>query len=131
MAVTPRQLEGLRAQIETRARVLREQVENARADIEATPTALQDPAEDTAAHGEQRSRDAVRSAEQNRDTGELREIAAALTRMDEGRYGECIHCGRDIPFARLEVQPTALRCVPCQQRFEKAHPTEIRAAPMH
>ena len=131
MALKQEQRAGLRAQLEIRARLLRDEVEAARVEIEAAPALLRDPVEDAAAHGEQRSRDAVRSAEQDRDTGELREIAAALARMDDGRYGECIDCGRAIPFARLEAQPTALRCVPCQQRFEKAHPVEIRAAPMH
>lgn len=130
MPLTQEQLQGLRAQLEARARTLRDEVALAREDIAGAPTLTQDTVEDAAEHGAQRSRDAVRSAEQDRDTGELREIAAALTRMDEGRYGECFDCGRDVPFARLEVQPTALRCVPCQQRFEKAHPMDIRAAPM-
>ena len=44
---------------------------------------------------------------------ERAEIDAALTRLDEGRYGVCIDCGRAIPAARLEARPTALRCVDC------------------
>src|SRR5512138_2793942 len=122
MSLTQDQLHRLRKQLETRARTLRDEVELARAEIQGAPTQTQDTVEDAAGQGEQRSREAVRSAEQDRDMNELREIAAALTRMEEGRYGECTDCGRDIPLARLEVQPTALRCVPCQQRFEKAHP---------
>ncbi len=131
MPLTQDQLHRLRKQLEARARTLRDEIDLAREEIEGAPTQTKDTVEDAAAQGEQRSREAVRSAEQDRDTNELREIAAALTRMDEGRYGECIDCGRDIPLARLEVQPTALRCVPCQQRFEKAHPIDVRAAQMH
>jgi DnaK suppressor protein len=131
MALTQEQVQRMRVRLDTRARVLRDEVELARADIEGAPAQTQGPVEDAAGQGEQRSRDAVRSAEQDRDTGELREITAALARMDEDGYGECIDCSRDIPFARLEVQPAALRCVPCQERFEEAHPVEIRAAPMH
>lgn len=130
MPLDDQKLHEIRAQLEARARVLREEIELARNEIESAP-AQGDPAEDAAGVGEQRSRDAVRSAEQDRDTGELRDIAAALRRMDDGEYGQCVDCGRDIPVARLQVQPTALRCVPCQQRFEKAHPVEVRAAPMH
>lgn len=55
-----------------------------------------------------------------RDTGELRAIEAARLRMDEGTYGMCVRCGKDIPLARLEVQPTAPRCAPCQSLVEKS-----------
>ena len=41
---------------------------------------------------------------------ELMLIDAALRRMDEGIYGECVDCGADIPFERLEALPFAIRC---------------------
>ena len=41
---------------------------------------------------------------------ELMLIDAALRRMDEGFYGECVDCGADIPFERLEALPFAIRC---------------------
>lgn len=44
------------------------------------------------------------------------EIAGALRRMDEGVYGKCERCGRDIPIERLEARPTASLCVECAQR---------------
>lgn len=131
MALNDQQLHELHAQLDARARALREEIELARGEIEGAPTQSSDLVEDAASVGEQRSRDAVRSAEQDRDTGELREIVAALRRMEDGEYGQCADCGREIPLARLQVQPTAVRCVPCQQRFEKVHPVEVRAAPMH
>ena len=56
--------------------------------------------------------------EATREHGELRIVRAALARMDDGSYGECIDCGIDIPFARLQAQPAALRCVPCQEKAE-------------
>jgi DnaK suppressor protein len=43
------------------------------------------------------------------------EIAGALKRMDEGTYGKCERCGREIPFERLEARPTASLCVSCAQ----------------
>ncbi|MGH2734204.1 MAG: TraR/DksA family transcriptional regulator [Actinomycetota bacterium] len=42
-------------------------------------------------------------------------ITGALRRMDEGTYGKCERCGRDIPFERLEARPVARLCVSCQQ----------------
>ncbi len=53
---------------------------------------------------------------------ELRRVEAALKRMAEGHYGECIDCGDDIGYARLEAEPDALRCITCQERYEKQQP---------
>lgn len=41
---------------------------------------------------------------------ELMLIDAAITRMDQGSYGECIDCGVDISYERLEALPFAIRC---------------------
>lgn len=62
----------------------------------------------------------VRSAEIERDVAELRDIALARERMQTGSYGECIDCGRPIGRGRLQAQPTALRCLACQEKFEAA-----------
>ena len=42
-------------------------------------------------------------------------IEEALQRMDDGAYGTCARCGRDIPLARLRVMPFASYCVDCQE----------------
>lgn len=59
-------------------------------------------------------------SEAKRDIAEWRSLQAAMRRMDEGSYGICIDCGVDIPFERLQVQPSALRCIRCQTQAEKA-----------
>jgi DnaK suppressor protein len=41
----------------------------------------------------------------------LREIAAAVQRLDDGTYGVCEVCGDAIPAERLEARPTARTCV--------------------
>ncbi|MBW1971628.1 MAG: TraR/DksA family transcriptional regulator [Thermoplasmata archaeon] len=48
----------------------------------------------------------------------LKEIEAALTRIEEGRYGECEECGEPIPEKRLEITPWARLCVKCQREKE-------------
>jgi RNA polymerase-binding transcription factor DksA len=63
-----------------------------------------------------------------RDLTELRAIEAARTRMNNGTYGECIDCLTDIPYERLLVQPTAERCAPCQDMYEKTHADSVRGA---
>ena len=46
----------------------------------------------------------------------LTEIDAALTRMDEGRYGLCKSCGNEIALGRLQVRPQAALCISCAER---------------
>lgn len=60
-------------------------------------------------------------AEVDRDASELRRIDTALARLSEGSYGLCEDCAQRIPQARLEAEPTALRCVRCQELYEKTH----------
>jgi DnaK suppressor protein len=59
--------------------------------------------------------------EAGRDVEELNDIDSALRRMDDGSYGMCDECGQDIGFPRLEVQPTALRCIADQEKYEKTY----------
>lgn len=59
--------------------------------------------------------------EAGRDLEELQEIDAALRRIDEGGYGLCEECGREIDQRRLEAQPTAMRCIACQAQHEKTY----------
>jgi DnaK suppressor protein len=57
--------------------------------------------------------------EAGRDVEELNDIEAALRRLDDGTYGDCDDCGQEIGFPRLNVQPTATRCITDQEKFEK------------
>jgi RNA polymerase-binding transcription factor DksA len=50
-------------------------------------------------------------------------VQQALQRLEEGQYGICVDCGREIPAERLKAQPEAIRCVDDQRRFEAAHGT--------
>jgi RNA polymerase-binding protein DksA len=60
-------------------------------------------------------------AEIDRDIGELQLIDTALQRLSAGIYDICVDCEQPIPLRRLEAEPTAIRCVQCQERFEKTH----------
>ena len=53
-----------------------------------------------------------------RDVGELAEVDTALARIAESSYGTCSHCGEPIGWPRLNAQPTAERCIACQQKLE-------------
>jgi DnaK suppressor protein len=54
-----------------------------------------------------------------RETAELEAIEQALQRVADGSYGLCLDCGVGIPTARLHANPTAMRCVACQEATER------------
>jgi RNA polymerase-binding protein DksA len=60
-------------------------------------------------------------AEIDRDLDELREIDAALRRLEAGIYGVCETCDRPIELRRLEAAPHVLRCIDCQTVYERTH----------
>jgi RNA polymerase-binding protein DksA len=55
----------------------------------------------------------------DRYTQELGQIAAVRERLAAGVFGICVDCGEPIGAARLQAQPTAVRCTDCQWRHEK------------
>ncbi|MHC5037648.1 MAG: TraR/DksA family transcriptional regulator [Planctomycetota bacterium] len=50
---------------------------------------------------------------------EIREIDAALERIDEGSYGVCETCTKDIKVARLKAIPNARLCIECKRLEEE------------
>lgn len=50
-----------------------------------------------------------------RRDGRLALVAAALRRLESGEYGHCIDCGEAIDVRRLQVDPTALKCIHCAE----------------
>ena len=53
--------------------------------------------------------------EAGRDSEQLEQIEAALQRLDQGTYGTCAVCGKEIPKARLDAVPWATLCVRDQE----------------
>jgi DnaK suppressor protein len=53
-----------------------------------------------------------------RETREIRDIEAALAKIDAGTYGVCDECSSPIPMARLEYMPNAPYCITCQEKLE-------------
>ena len=48
------------------------------------------------------------------------DIDQALLRIDEGSYGVCARCGKDIPERRLDAIPTARYDAECQTLIEQS-----------
>ena len=47
-------------------------------------------------------------------------INEALDRIDDGTFGTCSGCGKQIAEDRLEAIPYATRCIDCQRLAERA-----------
>lgn len=55
----------------------------------------------------------------SQDLKRLRAIEAALSRINQGRYGACMKCGKKIPTERLTAIPYAVLCIECQKSEER------------
>ncbi len=62
---------------------------------------------------------AMAQASGQRREAMLRNIEAALNRVEDGTYGLCRDCDEPINPKRLEFDPTALRCIDCASKIEQ------------
>ena len=88
--------------------------------IEKSPDAL-----DEVQHAAEREL-AIRNLD--RESNLLRNVRAALRRIDEGSFGVCLHCEEDISPKRLAAVPWARFCVSCQERIASGAPMERDSA---
>ncbi len=55
----------------------------------------------------------------SKDMKRMKLIDSAITRIEQGKYGLCMKCGKKIPKERLEAIPYALLCIECQSADER------------
>jgi RNA polymerase-binding protein DksA len=46
----------------------------------------------------------------------LNDVDLALRSLDEGRYGTCVKCGREIGADRLAIRPESVLCIECKAK---------------
>jgi DnaK suppressor protein len=80
--------------------------------IEKSPDAL-----DEVQHAAEREL-AIRNLD--RESHLLRNVRAALRRIEEGSYGVCLHCEEDISPKRLAAVPWAAFCIACQEMVDRS-----------
>jgi RNA polymerase-binding transcription factor DksA len=54
----------------------------------------------------------------------MKEVAAALDRIELGTFGCCEECGKTIPVGRLEVLPYTRFCVECARKPQRGPPKD-------
>jgi DnaK suppressor protein len=58
----------------------------------------------------------------------LHRVDDALTRLEQGTYGNCFDCGEEIAEKRLRALPFAVRCKDCEEAREIAEQRERQVA---
>ncbi|WP_026693569.1 TraR/DksA C4-type zinc finger protein [Peribacillus kribbensis] len=63
---------------------------------------------------------------EDHNSNELQKVKDALQAMEDGNYGKCLACGREIPYERLEALPSALYCIDhaSEQNISNYRPVE-------
>ena len=62
----------------------------------------------------------LRNTLQDTELGEYKRVMSALEKIEDGTYGICMDCQKDIGEKRLNSYPNAERCVMCQEEFEES-----------
>ena len=106
-------LEGLRASIVQRKQALNKYLHHREAPLPA----------DFAEQAVELENDEARVAIERELNIELREVDAALARMEAGDYGICSHCEEPINESRLSTLPQATLCVDCASEVEAQEQT--------
>lgn len=117
---TQTHLPSLRALLNDRLLALRAEVQaaqQARAESGRATTAHE--VEDSKDEAAQQQFERLEDMQVQRDIDELTQLESALSRLDEGSYGNCADCSEPIALQRLRVQPAAQRCAGCQQALER------------
>jgi DnaK suppressor protein len=55
----------------------------------------------------------------DRNAKMLREVQAALSRVDAGTFGVCMECEGDIGMRRLAAVPWTASCIVCQEAADR------------
>ena len=63
--------------------------------------------------------DVIDDANADQAAHELEHVLAALHRVEEGRYGQCVECGHMIDERRMVALPASPYCVTCQAIHEQ------------
>jgi RNA polymerase-binding transcription factor DksA len=119
-ALTPTQIEQLRESMLTRRGELVTEIKDKLAESRehSSLTTLEQRLEG----GDSALADLIASTDMamvRRDVEEMREIDAAIGRIESGAYGDCVDCGEPIAAARLAAEPTAVRCIRDQEKWER------------
>lgn len=95
-------------------RLLRGRLGELKKRLSEVETELDQPSDpDAEERASEREGDEVLEGLGNAGLAEIRMIEAALARIADGTFGECVACGEPIAEERLQAVPHAARCRNC------------------
>jgi DnaK suppressor protein len=100
----------LRSQLEERLASLEKRVAGLEGDLRSSHS------QDWEERASEISGDEVLEGLESAALEEIDQIRAALKRIDEGEYGACNGCGKNIGAQRLKALPFAVLCIDCASR---------------
>ncbi len=101
--------EALRAELEERLGRLQSRLAKVKQEVTRAHSG------DSAEQAQERENDEVVDAIGNETAQSIRDLQAALARIEDGSYGLCERCGEEIAAGRLEAIPEATRCISCAE----------------
>lgn len=111
-----KKIEAFKKRLEERQRELRTAVSRNEQDGRAADL---DTAQDVADRASSSYQKEFLFHQSSNDRQLLQMVEAALGRIREGTFGECISCGNEINIKRLEAVPWTRYCIECQEKLEK------------
>ncbi len=111
-----RELQRIRQLLQRRRRAILETSRGARRELGALKSQERDPEYEENAQNELADFTLYHLVENQRL--ELQLIDIALRKLDNNTFGQCIDCGAEIPYERLEALPFATRCAEDAARRE-------------
>jgi DnaK suppressor protein len=111
-----KKLETFRKRLETRRQELRHMVTRNQQDGR---TADDEATQDVADRAASSYNKEFLFSQSNNDRQLLSMVDSALARINEGSFGECVSCGKEINAKRLEAVPWTRHCIACQEKAEK------------
>jgi len=111
-----KKLEAFKKRLEDRQRELQHTVTRTTQDGREADT---ESAQDIADRAAQSYNKEFLFHQSNNERQLLQMVEAALTRIHEGTFGQCISCGDEINPKRLEAVPWTRHCIECQEKLEK------------
>ena len=117
----------LKKMLEERRRELRAEVQGKMRDVRTDDTKMTEVV-DAVESAEADIQDDIEFALVQMKSETLNKVNDALTRLDQGTYGNCFECGEEIAEKRLRALPFAVRCKDCEEAKEVAERRERQLA---
>jgi DnaK suppressor protein len=117
LSMTPEQLAQFRKQLLALKQELIGILASTADDIK--PVALDQAAVGRVSRGDAMQRQQMALESSRRRELQLVSVEKALKRLDDLSYGICIDCDEAINVRRLEIDPTATRCIKCAEAHSR------------